>query len=92
MMLRGVHLGPQVPVRNHKTRAHGYTCIDKYLVHMNGFEDQPCFFFVHRQVAVHVLDHALEFADPAAGVMLPRVVPLLLEACCDNSPSVSLVR
>lgn len=45
-----------------------------------------------KQVAVHVLDHALEFANPAASVLLPSTVPLLLEACSDSSPSVSLVR
>ncbi|CAM9443377.1 unnamed protein product, partial [Hapterophycus canaliculatus] len=43
-----------------------------------------------RKVAVHVLDHALEFANPAASAVLPSVVPLLLEASSDPSPSVSL--
>lgn len=38
-----------------------------------------------------MLDHALEFANPAAATVLPSVVPLLLEACSDPSPSVSLV-
>eukprot|EP00903_Cladosiphon_okamuranus_P012399 g11621.t1 len=43
-----------------------------------------------RKVSVHVLDHALEFANPAAAALLPPVVPLLFEACTDPSPSVSL--
>ncbi|CAM9822036.1 unnamed protein product, partial [Laminaria digitata] len=43
-----------------------------------------------RKVAVHVLDHALEFANPAACSLLPSVVPLLLGACGDQDPSVSL--
>ncbi|CAN0226501.1 unnamed protein product [Pylaiella littoralis] len=43
-----------------------------------------------RKVAVHVLDHALEFANPAACVMLPSTIPLLLDACSDQAPSVSL--
>ena len=48
-------------------------------------------FFWRFQVAVHVLDHALEFANPAASSLLPSVVPLLLSACGDQDPSVSVV-
>lgn len=43
-----------------------------------------------RKVAVHVLDHALEFANPAAATLLPTLAPLLLEAATDSDPSVSL--
>ncbi|CAM9494764.1 unnamed protein product [Ascophyllum nodosum] len=43
-----------------------------------------------RKVAVHVLDHALEFADPCASRLLPSTIPLLLEASSDDDPSVSL--
>lgn len=51
----------------------------------------PSPLFCALQVAVHVLDHALEFAHPAASSLLPSVVPLLLEACSDDDASVSLV-
>ena len=44
-----------------------------------------------KQVAVHVLDHALEFANPCASRLLPSTIPLLLEASSDDDPSVSLV-